>query len=99
MLNTFSVTTFQPHVGQTFRLRLAESASVDLTLVEASPLGTDADTRRLRAPFRLIFRGSMGRAPRQAIYTIEHETLPPIEVFLVTISADATGVYLEAIFT
>ncbi|MEP6491706.1 MAG: hypothetical protein ABJF01_03455 [bacterium] len=99
MLNTLSVATFEPHVGQQFRMQLAAASHVEVTLVEASPLATDGDARRQRAPFRLIFRGPASQVASQAIYSVEHDSLAPMSIFLVPIRADAAGVYYEAIFT
>jgi hypothetical protein len=99
MLNTLTVATFEPHVGEQFRMRLADAPAVDVTLVEASPLVTDGDARRLRAPFRLTFRAPFDGAPRQAIYAVEHAQLQAMSLFLVPVKVDSTGVYFEAIFT
>lgn len=99
MLNTLSVATFSPLVGQVFRAQFVDSVRAELTLVEASPLGTDTDPRRARAPFRLMFRGPAGVVAPQAIYSVENEVLGQMDLFLVPISADANGVTYEAIFT
>ena len=97
MLNTVTVRTFEPLVGQAFRVTLDDTTHGELMLVEASLLGTDA--RRVRAPFRLMFRGPAGRVAPQAIYPVENEALGEMGIFLVPIKADADGVYYEAIFT
>jgi hypothetical protein len=69
MLNTFSVATFSPCVGQVFHAQFGDTVRAELALVEASPLGTDTDTRRARAPFRLMFRGPAGVVAPQAVFT------------------------------
>ncbi|HEY4129032.1 MAG TPA: hypothetical protein VGM50_00325 [Gemmatimonadaceae bacterium] len=99
MLDTFTVATFEPHIGATFRARLPDATSIDLTLVEASSLAADSDARRQRAPFRLIFRDPARRIARQGIYDVAHDALAPMSIFLVPVQADASGTYVEAIFT
>jgi hypothetical protein len=99
MLNTLTVASFEPHIGQTFRIRLPDARTIELTLTEASVLSTDDDSRRQRAPFRLIFRDPSRSITYQAIYDLEHDALEPMSVFLVPILADASGHYLEAVFT
>ena len=99
MLDTLTVATFEPHLGDQFQMRFADAPAVDVTLVEASSLVTDNDTRRRRAPFRLIFKAPVEATPLQAIYALEHAQLEPMQLFLVPIRADATGSYFEAIFT
>ena len=99
MLNTLTVAQFEPHVGATFRARAENESPVELTLAEASPLASDADPRRQRAPFRLIFRDPSRRIARQGIYELAHDAFEPMSIFLVPIRADASGHYIEAIFT
>jgi hypothetical protein len=99
MLNTLTVGTFEPYVGATFRARVENASAVELTLVEASPLTSDDDSRRQRVPFRLIFRDPSRRIAHQATYEIEHDAFEPMSIFLVPIRADASGHYIEAIFT
>jgi hypothetical protein len=99
MLNTFTVETFEPHVGTTFLVRLSDASPIELTLIEASRLTNDNDTRRQRAPFRLIFRDPERRVVQQGTYDVEHAAFEPVRIFLVPIQADASGLYLEAVFT
>ena len=98
MPNTLSLGTFEPLVGQVVRVRFGDAAPSELTLIEASALGTDADPRRQRAPFRLTFRGPPGEVAPQAIYRVEHDALGELSIFLVPVRADANGVIHEAIF-
>jgi hypothetical protein len=99
MLNTLSVSTFEPLVGQSFRARFDGTSITEIALVEVSPMESDADARRARSPFRLMFRGPAGRVAPQAIYTVENDVLGEMGIFLVPIKADAHGVEYEAIFT
>jgi hypothetical protein len=99
MLNTLTVALFEPYVGQIFRVRVPDASAIELTLTEASALTTDDDSRRQRAPFRLVFRDPSRSIAHQAIYDLEHDVLEPMSVFLVPILADASGHYLEAVFT
>jgi hypothetical protein len=99
MLNTFSAETFQPFIGQAFRVRFSDGAATEITLVEVSATDTDTDPRRLRPPFRLVFTGPAGRAAPQAIYPVENDALGEMAIFLVPFSSDAQGISYEAIFS
>jgi hypothetical protein len=99
MLNTFTVASFAPHLGETFRVRLPDASAIEVTLTEASVLTSDDDSRRQRAPFRLTFRDPSRRIAQQAIYALEHDGFEPMSLFLVPIRVDASGLYVEAIFT
>lgn len=101
MLDTLTLETFSPHVGETFRIRLEDERTIDVALVQASPIGTfgtdhlRTGTLLKRAPFSLVFKGSADVRLAQKIYRVEHDTLPAYEVFIVPVSP---GTY-EVIFS
>ena len=86
---------FQPLVGQSFALHLADG-TLGLVLEEARAHGDEPYIRGGRIPFSLTFRGPL-RLP-QAIYRLEHAAFGPLDIFIVPIAADAAGVRYEAVF-
>jgi hypothetical protein len=98
VLETFTHATFEPHVGESFRLHGGQESPVELVLVDASllPALARAETR---APFSVVFRGPSGAILPQAIYRLDHATIGTFDLFLVPIAEDAGGVRYEAVFT
>ena len=95
MLETFTVATFTPLVGEVFEVEAGDEPAVELRLVEATVLGPGVG----RDQFSLVFRGPPGPVMPQSIYPIDHGTLGSFELFLVPIGADTTGASYEAVFT
>lgn len=103
MLETFTVATFSPHVGGTFRVPYDSSSAVELTLALAEEFGTESarEWREAsgRAPFTLTFVGPTGIFLPQGIYRVEHDELGTFEIFLVPLGPGEGGLLYEAIFT
>ena len=98
VLETFTAATFQPHVGETFHLRLEGLPPADLILLTATELPASAVGQR-RMPFSIEFRGPAAPIFPQATYRLEHAGLGAFDLFLVPVGADPEGVRYEAIFT
>lgn len=96
MLDTFTLDTFAPLVGETFRVIVDDRHELVTELVSARPWGTEADARHVRVPFTLTFRGP-GVIPQQ-IYEVRNETLGAFEIFLVPVGPDGQGMQYEAVF-
>ncbi len=89
---------FAPHVDSTFSIKEGET-SVDLKLVEAKEIGSEASQREgERKPFSLIFRGPAGAALEQQIFKLEHDKAGTLEIFLVPVHPDEEGPCYEAVF-
>jgi hypothetical protein len=98
VLETFTASTFEPLVGETFHMHVeGDPVPVDLVLTDATELPM-ASARPGRAPFSVVFRGPAAIYP-QRTYQLEHPRLGPFELFLVPIGTDADGVRYEAVFT
>ena len=52
-----------------------------------------------REPFNLLFRGPRSPYARQGTHRLEHDRLGTLEIFLVPLGPDATGMRYEAVFT
>ncbi len=105
MLETFSLATFQPLVGQRFRIRLAPESVVELELVDVSDLAPAASERRRPGSsvgayeaFSLIFLGPNAQRLSQGVYPFEHDQLGTFSLFIVPVGADEAGTQYEALF-
>jgi hypothetical protein len=97
MLESLTLETFAPRIGERFRISTGEGHTIDATLIEATPLG--ASRGGGRPPFSLVFLGPAAPVWPQRIYRVEHEALAPLDVFLVPVGPRDGGVQYEAIFT
>lgn len=104
MLDKVTLETFEPLIGQTFKLHLPDATVVDVRLSDVEELPTGTRKRRnapepKRKPFSLFFTAE----PRlsQAMYPVEHEVLgpEPVGIFLVPIAEVDGGFEYEAVFT
>lgn len=88
--------SFRPRLGQAFQLEVgAEGVPVELIEATAFPgRGSPAG----RDPFALVFRGPRSLCAGQGTYTLRHEALGALELFLVPIGPDGEGMRLEAVF-
>lgn len=94
MTEFFTMDTFSGHVGTRFLMHYGDSRTAELELISVSDVGSSP--RQIQ--FSLEFQGP-GDAPiAQGIYRIEHNTLGALELFLVPIGRNQTGVRYEAIF-
>jgi hypothetical protein len=105
MLESFTLQTFAPRLGEAFRLRLGAGETLDLTLIEATDLGggpapapDQGAAGPPRRPFSVVFRGPPGVPLPQRIYRLEHDRLGAFDLFLVPIGPDAAGMRYEAVF-
>ncbi|MGH3767410.1 MAG: DUF6916 family protein [Pseudonocardiaceae bacterium] len=94
MLESFTLETFVPLVGETFRVRLP-GGTLGLVLGEASGLPARAQDRQ---PFSLLFREPGGTVIPQRSYPISHPELGSFELFIVPLGPDPGGMRYEAVF-
>ncbi len=88
---------FFERVGEGFRVPFADGA-IEITLVEVTNLARADHAGPTRAPFSLIFRGPISPVMPQRTYPLEHPALGRLDIFLVPIGPDASGMRYEAIF-
>jgi hypothetical protein len=99
VLDTWTVATFAPLVGETFVLEAEPGTSFDVRLVEATDRSEAPAARGApRAPFSLIFAGPPEPFLSQRIRRLDHPALGSFELFLVPIDRDEDGVRYEAAF-
>jgi hypothetical protein len=97
MLDKLTKETFEPITGGVFELSLGEGQTLPLEL--SAVLGTGLQGMANREQFSLHFRGPATPTLAQRIYRLEHPRLGALEIFLVPIRRDATGMIYEAVFT
>lgn len=98
MTERLELSTFEPCVGDAFRLEFADHPPVDLTLVEAAPGPWQREDGE-RVAFRLEFTGPAEPLLEQRTYRMQHDGLGTIEIFIVPIGRDEKAATYEAIFT
>jgi hypothetical protein len=90
---------FAPHVGTVFRLPGSEeSAPVDFTLTEATPLANRPYPGQVRDPFQLMFRVAAEDVYPQGMYRLTHPAMGEQDVFLVPAARTDAGVDYCATF-
>lgn len=89
--------TFAARANETFDLGMGESA-MPLTLVEVQPLTTHAYPGMLRSPFSLMFRSGSPVVLPQKVYRLKNATMGPVDIFLVPVGRDVSGVVYQAVF-
>jgi hypothetical protein len=99
MLETFTIETFQPHLGEIFTIVVDEENRLPTKLTEVFPWGPGAAAGRDRHPFSLIFHTVPQAIIPQAMYRVESDGMGPMEIFLAPIGPDERGMRYEAVFT
>ncbi len=100
MMHTPTLDDFAPLRGERFALTADPapgSSPLSAELLEASAL--PQAPLNGRQAFSLIFTGPPAPVLPQRTYQLAHPQLPPLDVFLVPVAADAAGVRYQAIFS
>ena len=97
MLESLTLGDFFERIGEEFLVAAGET-TVDLVLVETTDFARRENPGPRRSPFSLIFRGPSAPVLAQKTYALENAALGRLEIFLVPIGPDASGMRYEAIF-
>jgi hypothetical protein len=94
------LSTFEPHVGETFVLEVEGLGKVELTLAEAeaSPWQPAPDAG-LPPAFSLVFRGPPQVVLPQNTYRMRHDALGDLDIFVTPIAGSDEGVDYQAVFS
>src|SRR5262245_20219493 len=96
-LDALTDADFAPRIGQRFRMRLSAEQSLDLTLLEVHTHKYAPPAPR-RQGFSVVFKSDVtGHAP-QATYSLAHDEMGTLELFLVPIGPREGGMCYEAVF-
>lgn len=96
-MQLLSCETFAGRANETFDVSVGPS-SVAMTLVEVQPLPVQAYAGMMRAPFSLVFKSGSPVLLPQQIYRMNNATLGTLDIFLVPVARDATGILYQAVF-
>jgi len=97
MLDKVTKQTFEPIKGGVFELVIGGGQTIPLEL--SAVLGTGLQGAASREQFSLHFRGPATPVLPQKIYRLQHPSLGALDIFLVPIRRDASGMTYEAVFT
>jgi len=92
MTDVFTIDTFSGHVGSKFLMSYGDSQTAEVELLSVTDLGSSP--RQMQ--FSLIFVGPGPVA--QGTYRLGHDALGALDLFLVPIGKDESGVRYEAVF-
>ncbi len=105
MLDQLTSADFAPYLKQTFRIYFAPTECIETELIQVDDLpgGYDdldeGEPPPRRKPFSLIFRSEqVDSYLPQKIYTVQHEQIGSLDIFLVPIGPDPKGMRYQAIF-
>ncbi len=94
-----TVEMFTGALETAFHVENAADISLDLKLLEATPVPSPGAPNSMRHPFSLVFK-TVGRYQcPQGTYRLHHEALGILEIFLVPIGLDEAGTSLQAVFS
>jgi hypothetical protein len=91
---------FDPYVGDEFGLELGGGNTLSLELISCEARSSRTFEGAARSPFSLVFRSpGERRHAEQQIFRLRHAELGTLEIFLVPIGPDESGMRYEAVFT
>jgi len=91
---------FEPHAGSRFTVLGTSPSTATLDLIEVTALKNYGAPGTQRTPFSLLFKNRDRSADvlPQRLYRMLHEDMGELEIFLVPIGRDETGITYEAAF-
>ena len=89
---------FSKHLNTKFRVRAEAPRPVELELVEVKGWTTRPEEREKMERFSLTFLGPADIYMPQQTYTLEHEQMGALDIFLVPTGRDERGFQYHAIF-
>jgi hypothetical protein len=103
MLETLTLESFEPLIGQQFKLTMPDNQQLEFKLVDVEELPTGRRRRNApeprRKPFSIFFIGQP--LLPQAIYPMQHDAFgpEPLTIFIVPLGEAEGGYEYEAVFT
>lgn len=95
-LSTLTVADFEPHLNTVFQLHYGNGETLEVTLVEARTRGIGTPDHR--QGFSLLLQSTINDYLQQGIYHITHEVVEPMDLFIVPVGPNQTGMRYEIIF-
>lgn len=103
MLETLTLESFEPLIGQPFKLTLPDAQQLEFKLVDVEEFPTGRRRRNApeprRKPFSIFFTGQP--LLPQSIYPMQHDAFgaEPLTIFIVPVGEVEGGYEYEAVFT
>lgn len=94
-----TIDDFEPLVGSSFWAEFPNGAKVELRLTRAARVMESEAAQLPRHPFSLFFAGPKSFLLQQATYHLTHESLAPLDIFIVPVGQDSETYQYEAVFT
>lgn len=85
---------FSRQLDTVFRTRLNDGSDLDLRLVKLDEHVVNATQEN----YSLLFQAPSETQAAQSIYRLDHDTLGEMDLFLVPVKRDESGLYYEAVF-
>ena len=98
MTTSLTQTEFSKHLNTKFHTELADGSPVELELVEVKAYRGNVPEETGMERFSAFFRTPEGVLLPQQTYTLTHEQMGELLIFMVPISSKADGVRYEAVF-
>lgn len=104
-LNQLTQGDFADHLNTVFQAPIETdggdaTAAIPFKLTEVNALPNSNEPRPdKRGPFSLILHAPIEGQPAQGIYTLNHDKMGTLSLFLVPVGSDSDGVLFEAVFT
>jgi hypothetical protein len=95
-LGDLTAADFSPLLHERFRFDAAGASPFDVELIDVSESGAPGQAR---AQFALTFRGGPEPPLPQRIYSVEHDRIGRLDLFVVPLGPDDLGQRYEAAFT
>ena len=89
---------FRENLNTKFRVRAEAPRPVELELVEVKGYNAAESERRGMERFSLFFRGPADIYVPQGTYSLEHERMGALDIFVVPVGRDAAGFLYESVF-
>lgn len=99
MKEKFTQADFAQHLNTTLRVKIDGDNSLQLELEAVTPFPDLTHARGDMERFSIYLRGPLTTLLPQQIYTLEHEQLGQLELFLVPVAQNDKGFQYEAVFS
>ena len=89
---------FRENLNTKFRVRAEAPRPFELELIEVKSYDAAENDQRGLERFSLFFRGPADIYVPQGTYSLEHESMGALDIFVVPVARDASGFLYESVF-
>lgn len=94
MAEIFTIEMFEGHKDTKFLMHYGDSKTAELVLTSVRDVGSSDRQQQ----FSLVFLGPLDAPVAQGIFRVDHAALGSLDLFLVPIARDNSGISYEASF-